>query len=128
MLNECMLIGHLGKDPESRSTAGGKMVVNFTLATSAGKDKPADWHNIVVWEKQAETCAQYLSKGMLVCVKGRIIYRSWDDKNGQKKYITEIVANQVVFLSPKKEEQTMSFPPKLSDLPGLEDFDGQIPF
>jgi len=101
MINSCHLIGRLGKDPELHNTNSGKTVCSFSLATDGyGKDAPPDWHNIVVWGKAAETCHQYLHKGSLVFVGGRIRYETYE-KDGVKKYITKIIANRVEFLDPK---------------------------
>ena len=104
-VNKVILIGNLGKDPEVRFTAGGKAVAKFSLATSerftdaSGQTQErTEWHNIVVWGKQAESCGQYLQKGRQVYIEGRIQNRSYDDKEGNKKYITEINAQRVQFL------------------------------
>lgn len=104
-INKAIIVGRLGSDPESRSTSGGKSVCNFNVATdSSWKDrdgqrqKQTEWHRIVVWGPQAETCAKYLSKGREVYVEGEIRTRSYDDKEGAKRYVTEIVARDVRFL------------------------------
>jgi single-strand DNA-binding protein len=98
-VNKAILVGRLGKDPETRYTSGGQAVCNFTLATdesfkdrSGERQKRTEWHRIVVWAKQAEIAQQYLHKGSLVYVEGRIQTRQWDDKEGQKRNTTEIVA------------------------------------
>jgi single-strand DNA-binding protein len=98
-VNKAILVGRLGKDPETRYTSGGQAVCNFTLATdesfkdrSGERQKRTEWHRIVVWAKQAEIAQQYLHKGSLVYVEGRIQTRQWDDKEGQKRTTTEIVA------------------------------------
>ncbi len=106
MLNKVFLIGNLGRDPEVRSTPSGQPVANFTLATSRRwKDKSGqrqeqtEWHNIVVWGKQAEIAGQYLTKGKQIYVEGRLQTRSWDDKtSGEKKYRTEIVCDNFQML------------------------------
>jgi single-strand DNA-binding protein len=106
MLNKVMLIGNLGRDPEVRSTPSGQPVANFTLATSRRwKDKSGqrqeqtEWHNIVVWGKQAEIAGQYLTKGKQVYVEGRLQTRSWEDKqSGEKKYRTEVVCENFQML------------------------------
>ncbi len=105
MLNKVMLIGNLGRDPEVRSTPSGQAVASFTLATTrrwrdknGQKQEQTEWHNIVVWGKQAENCGQYLAKGRQVYIEGSIRSRSYDDKEGNKRYITEIVAQRVQFL------------------------------
>ena len=104
-VNKVILIGDLGKDPEVRHTANGKAVARFSLATSevwndadGNRQERTEWHNVVVWGKQGETCAQYLAKGRQAYIEGSIRNRSYDDKNGQKRYITEIVAQRVRFL------------------------------
>ena len=105
-LNKVMLIGNLGKDPEVRYTSAGVPVATFSLATSdSWKDQDGntqektEWHNIVAWRKLAEICGEWLKKGKKVYIEGRIQTRSYDDKNtGQKRYITEIVADQMLML------------------------------
>jgi single-strand DNA-binding protein len=105
-VNKVILVGNLGKDPEVRYTPGGQAVANFTIATndswtdkSGQKQERTEWHRIVVWAKQAELCGEYLSKGRQVYVEGRLQTREWTNKEGVKQYTTEVVANQVVFLS-----------------------------
>ena len=101
MLNKVMLIGNLGRDPEVRSTPSGQAVASFTLATTrrwrdknGQKQEQTEWHNIVVWGKQAEIAGQYLTKGKQVYIEGRLQTRSWDDRQtGEKKYRTEIVCD-----------------------------------
>lgn len=104
-VNVAILVGNLGKDPEVRFTQSGRPVANFSIATSeswAGQDgnrqERTEWHNIVVWGKQAEMCGQYLAKGRQVYVQGRIQTRSYEDKTGNTRYITEVVAQRVQFL------------------------------
>jgi single-strand DNA-binding protein len=104
-LNRVMIIGRLGKDPEVRYTSGGMAVANFSMATSENwndkngqKQERTEWHNVVVWGKQAENCGKYLSKGRQAYVEGRLQTRSWDDKDGNKRYTTEIVAKTVQFI------------------------------
>ena len=104
-VNKVILLGRLGQDPELKYTPSGAAVCNFSMATSenwAGKDgqrqERTEWHRIVVWGKLAELCNQYLSKGRQAYVEGRLQTRSWDDKNGQKRYTTEINANTVQFI------------------------------
>jgi len=107
-VNKAILVGNLGRDPELRQTPNGQSVVNFTLATSeTWTDKSGErverteWHRIVVWGKTAETCNQYLSKGRTVYVEGRIQTREWEDKDGNKRYTTEINASTVNFIGPR---------------------------
>lgn len=104
-LNKAMIIGNLTRDPELRSLPGGTKVCSFSVATNrVWKDKngarqeSADYHNVVVFGRQAETVAQYMKKGSSIMVEGRIQTRSWDDKNsGEKKYRTEIIAERTQF-------------------------------
>ena len=105
-----IVVGNLGQDPELRSTDGGTSVCNFSVATNRvwyNKDKEKQeevaWHNIVVWGKNAENCKEYLSKGRKVYIRGRMQTRSWEDKEGVKRYRTEIVAEDVKFLSGKED-------------------------
>jgi single-strand DNA-binding protein len=107
-VNKAILVGNLGRDPELRHTQNGQAVVNFTLATSeTWTDKSGErverteWHRIVVWGKTGEMCAQYLSKGRTVYVEGRIQTREWEDKDGNKRYTTEINAQTVNFIGPR---------------------------
>ena len=109
-VNKAILIGNLGKDPELRYTSSGQAVASFSLATTDRyKDKDGnwqertDWHNIVVWGRQGETAKEYLSKGRSAYIEGRIQTRSYDDKEGNKKWITEIVASRVQFLGGRGE-------------------------
>lgn len=110
MLNRIVLIGRLTKDPELRYTQSGKAVCTFTLAVDRpylanNGNREADFINIVVWNKTAENCAQYLGKGKLVAVDGRLQIRSYDGQDGQRRYVTEVIADNVQFLSPKSEAQ-----------------------
>ena len=105
-VNKVILIWHLGADPDMRYTPSCNGVCELRLATSESwKDKNGqrqectEWHRVVVWGKTAEICAKYLAKGRQVFIEGRIQTRSYDDKEGQKRYITEIIANDVQFLS-----------------------------
>jgi single-strand DNA-binding protein len=104
-LNKVQLIGNLGKDPEVRFTGSGQAVANFPIATTEkwkNKDgqweEKTEWHNIVVWGKLAELCREYLNKGRPVYVEGKLQTRSWQDKDGNKRYTTEIVGQAVQFL------------------------------
>lgn len=104
-VNKVILVGNLGKDPEVRFTPSGRAVAKFPLATTdswmdqeSGRQERTEWHNIVVWGKQAENCGQYLAKGRQVYIEGAIRSRSYDDKDGNKRYVTEIVAQRVQFL------------------------------
>jgi single-strand DNA-binding protein len=108
MVNKAILIGRLGKDPEVRYTPDGLMVTNFNLATdeqwkdkSGQKVQKTEWHRIVTFGKLAEICGNYLAKGKLIFVEGRIQTRSWEDKEGVKRYTTEIVAADMRMLDSK---------------------------
>lgn len=107
--NRVQLIGNLGQDPETKTLESGKKVAHFTLATkddfknSEGqKVSETTWHNIVAWNGLADLAGKYLKKGGQVAVEGRIVYRTYDDKKGVTKYITEIVLNELMFLKPPK--------------------------
>jgi single-strand DNA-binding protein len=110
-VNKAILVGRLGRDPETRFTSGGQAVANFTLATDetfkdrAGeRQKRTEWHRIVLWGKLAEIAQQYLKKGMLVYVEGRIQTRQWEDKrDGQKRTTTEIVGTVMRMLTSRAE-------------------------
>lgn len=105
-VNKVILLGRLGQDPEYKVTPSGAAVCNFSLATSetwndknsGQKQEKTEWHRVVVWGKLAEICNQYLSKGSQAFVEGRLQTRSWEDKDGNKKYTTEINATTVQFV------------------------------
>jgi single-strand DNA-binding protein len=99
-VNKVILVGRLGRDPETRYTGGGQAVANFSVATdetykdkNGERQKRTEWHKIVVWGKQAEIAQQYLKKGSLIFIEGRIQSREWQDKEGQKRTSFEIVAS-----------------------------------
>ena len=99
-VNKVILVGRLGRDPETRYTGGGQAVANFSVATdetyndkAGDRQKRTEWHKIVVWGKQAEIAQQYLKKGSLVFIEGRIQSREWQDKEGQKRTSFEVVAS-----------------------------------
>jgi len=113
MINKVILVGRLGKDPEVRVTPDGTMVTNFNLATDEQwKDKngekvqKTEWHKIVTFGKLADICGQYLVKGKLVYIEGRIQTRSWEDKEGMKRYTTEIVASDMKMLDSKGQSKS----------------------
>lgn len=113
MVNKVFLIGHLGSDPEVKYTSEGSAVANFSIATSESwKDSQGDkvekteWHKIVTFGKLAEICGEYLTKGKQVWIEGRIQTRQWQDKEGNNKYTTEIVANQMKMLGGKPKEES----------------------
>jgi single-strand DNA-binding protein len=105
MLNKAFLIGRLGKDVDLRYTPAGTAVATFSIATTETytkqneKHEDTQWHNIVAWGAKGEAASKYLSKGSLVSVVGKIKHRSYDDRDGNKKYITEIHADELTFLS-----------------------------
>jgi single-strand DNA-binding protein len=110
-VNKAILIGNLGKDPELKYTPSGKAVASFSLATSerwtgadGQKNESTTWHNIVAWGKQAEILKEYLSKGKQVYIEGRIDNRSYEDKEGNKKYISEIVVTNFQFLGGRPQD------------------------
>lgn len=114
-VNKVIILGRLGQDLELKYTPGGMAVCNFTLATSeswadkAGqKQERTEWHRVVVWGKLAELCSQYLSKGRQAFVEGSLQTRSWDDKSGVKRYITEINAKTVQFIGAASIDQKNS--------------------
>ena len=109
-VNRVMLVGRLGRDPETRYTGSGQAVANFSVATDESykdrngeRQKRTEWHKIVVWGKQAEIAQQYLKKGSLVFIEGRIQSREWQDKEGQKRTSFEIVANNFRMLGGRAE-------------------------
>jgi len=109
-VNKVILVGRLGRDPETRYTGGGQAVANFSVATdetykdrNGEKQKRTEWHKIVVWGKQAEIAQQYLKKGSLIFIEGRIQSREWQDKEGQKRTSFEIVANNFRMLGGRSE-------------------------
>ena len=109
-VNKVILVGRLGKDPETRYTGAGQAVCNFSLATDESfkdrngeRQKRTEWHKIVVWGKQAEIAQQYLKKGAQIYLEGRIQSREWTDKEGQKRTSYEIVATDFRFLGSKSD-------------------------
>ena len=104
-VNKVILLGRLGANPEIRYTPSGAPVANFNIATSESwndkggqKQERTEWHRIVVWNKLAELCNQYLAKGRQAYIEGRLQTRQWDDKDGNKRYTTEVIATTVQFL------------------------------
>ena len=109
-VNKAILIGNLGRDPELKYTPSGRAVCTFTLATSerwtnqdGERQESTTWHNIVAWGKPAEIMNEYLAKGRQVYIEGRIVNRSYDDKEGNKRYISEVVVNQFQFLGSRSD-------------------------
>jgi len=109
-VNKVILIGRLGGDPELRYTPSGDAVANFRIATNrvwrdqeGNQQEKTEWHRIVAWRKLAERCGEYLKKGSHVYIEGRLETRSWEGKNGNKRYVTEVIANQMQMLEAKGE-------------------------
>ena len=135
-VNKVILVGNLGADPDVRYSSTGSAVVNFRIATSenwtnkeGGKETRTEWHRIVAFGKLAEICAEYLNKGKQVYIEGRLQSRSWEDKEGNKRWTTEIVANNVVMLGGPPGEQSRGMgdePPEGPPEPGQQEDD--IPF
>ena len=116
-LNKAMIIGNLGRDPEMRYTPGGQAVTQFTVAVNRNYkgqngewQEETEWFRVVVWGQQAERAAEYLRKGNKVYIEGRLQTRQWEDKDGQKRYTTELVANQVTSLQPRTREDGIPEP------------------
>jgi len=142
-INKVTIIGNLGRDPEPRHTPQGMAVTTFSIATSESwtdkegqKQERTEWHRIVTWNKLAELCAKYLAKGRQVYVEGKLQTRNWEDKEGNKRYTTEIVANTVQFLgsnnganannsSSTQNDDPFGEPPSFNSGPGASD---EIPF
>ncbi len=109
-VNRVIILGRLGTDPEVKYTQGGTAVTRFNVATNESwlnkegqKEEKTEWHRIVVWGKQAENCGQYLAKGRQVYVEGRLQTSNWEDKDGNKRYTTEIIAQTVQFIDSRAE-------------------------
>ncbi|MBA3003844.1 MAG: single-stranded DNA-binding protein, partial [Desulfurivibrio sp.] len=108
MVNKVILIGNLGKDPEVRYSQAGAAIASFNVATTetwkkqdGSKEELTEWHRIVAFGRLGEICGEYLSKGSKVFIEGRLQTRKWDDKDGNTKYTTEIVAREMKMLSPR---------------------------
>ena len=141
-VNKVILVGRLGKDPEVRYTGGGKAVANFSIATDESyknndgeKVEKTEWHNIVVWGNSVEAFVQkYLHKGDMVYVEGKLQTRSWDDKDGNKKYTTEINVNDIKALvtknsgQPAQAKPTTNKPAQRQAAPAAAVDDSDIPF
>ncbi len=126
-LNRVVLIGHLGADPDLKTTATGRSLCNLKVATEdVWKDKAGqrqektEWHRITVWGQQAETCGKYLKKGRQVYIEGSLETRTWDDKDGNKRFSTEVRADKVLFLGGKDAEQPEPRKPVERE-PGVDD-------
>jgi single-strand DNA-binding protein len=128
-LNRVVIMGNLGQDPELRYTQNQTPVCTLNVATTDYRTSPdgqrqefTEWHRVVVWSKQAENCSKYLTKGRTVLVEGRLQTRSWEDKQGQKKYMTEIVANNVQFVGGQRDRAPQ---PQMGDDMGAPRSGGQ---
>lgn len=124
MVNKVILIGNLGRDPEVRYTASGQAVANFPIATTEyGSSKEGErkeyteWHRIVAWGRLAEICGEYLVKGKSVYIEGSLRTRSWEDKDGVKKWTTEVVARTMQMLSPAGSGGQKKSSSSKSDIP-----------
>lgn len=105
MKNKVQLIGNVGNDPEIKNLEGGKKVANLTIATNDSykndkgeKVEQTEWHKVVAWGKTAEIIEKYVTKGLQIAIEGKLTHRSYDDKNGEKRYVTEVVANDLLLL------------------------------
>jgi single-strand DNA-binding protein len=131
-MNVVALVGRLTKDPELRYTSTGTAVTSFTLAVDdpyAKGDKKADFLNIVTWKQTAEACANYLKKGRMCAVEGRMSTRNYDNNEGKKVYVTEVVANNVRFLEKAEgSQQRDNTPPPLEDGKPIDISDDDLPF
>ncbi len=110
-LNKVILVGNLGKDPEVRSIPNGAKVANFSIATTerytdkqGQKVDKTEWHRIVMWRGLAEVAERYLKKGSMICIEGKLTTRSWEDQNGQKRYTTEILADNMQMLGGRNQQ------------------------
>lgn len=134
MLNRVMIIGRLGTDPELRYTQGGQPVCSLRIATdesytdrNGNRVEATEWHRVIAFQRSAENCNQYLRKGSLVYVEGRLSTRKWQDQKGQERYTTEIRADRVQFLDRKEnggqkpaqrqEQRQDTYPDDMSDIP-----------
>ncbi len=137
-VNKAIVVGNLGRDPEVRYTQGGQAVCNFSVATnerwrdkSGNEQEQTEWHRIVTWGKLAEICGEHLSKGRMVFIEGRLQTREWTDRQGDKRYTTEIVARDVQFLDRSGRQAGPDKAPPDDDFgpPPRPDEDGEdVPF
>lgn len=127
-VNKVILVGNLGADPTMRYTPSGTAVANFNVATTerftnrnGERDSRTEWHRVVAWGRLAEICNQYLKKGKQIYIEGRLQTRNWEDQSGNKRYTTEVVANNMVMLGRAGETEDMppqDFPPDdFADMP-----------
>ena len=128
-MNKFLLIGNVGKDPEVITTNSGKKVAKFSLAETFGKE--TQWRNIVCWEKTAEIVEQYVKKGMKIGIDGRVTYRTYEDKDGNKRQITEVVAKEIELLGSKPAESSQETTSQETQQPPVQDSgvaDDGLPF
>ncbi len=127
-VNKVILVGNLGADPTMRYTPSGTAVANFNVATTerftnrnGERDSRTEWHRVVAWGRLAEICNQYLKKGKQIYIEGRLQTRNWEDQSGNKRYTTEVIANNMVMLGRAGEAEDMppqDFPPDdFQDMP-----------
>lgn len=136
-VNKVILVGRLGQDPEVRFTQGGTAVANLRIATdetwkdqSGERQQRTEWHRVVAWSKLADICGQYLRKGRLVYIEGRLQTRSWEDREGNKRYTTEVRADNMVMLGGRSEEgqAAPAAQPAAAASPDSGTSDDDIPF
>ena len=141
-INKVILIGRLGRDPEVKYTPSGQAVAKFSIATdetykdrNGEQQRRTEWHNIVAWRRLAEICGEYLVKGKLVYIEGRLQTRQWEDRDGNKRNTTEIIAREMKMLSAKGEGERSGISsgqeeptPAPSPAPSAEITDDDIPF
>jgi single-strand DNA-binding protein len=136
-VNKVILIGNLGKDPEIRTTPQGTSLARCSVATtttwkdaSGAKQERTEWHDVVAWERLAQICGEYLHKGKMVYVEGSLQTRSWEDQNGQKRYKTEVKANNVVMLSPppRSDSAQPRVPRESEAAEPVAAYDDDVPF
>lgn len=133
-MNKVILVGNLTRDPELSETPNRTAVCNFSIAvnrdyTNADGERDTDFFNITVWRSRAETCGQYLKKGSKVGVVGSLQNRSYEDKDGIKRYVTDIIAEQVEFLSSKPQQEEQQVQSNNKKRPQLEEVDDEkLPF
>lgn len=129
-INKVILVGHLGKDPDVRYLDGGVSVASFPLATSetfnkeGRKVEQTEWHNIVMWRGLADVAAKYLQKGKLVYIEGKLRTRTFDDKDGNKKYTTEVIAENFTLLGRRTDFDNENTPRAFSKAPNDQGTDG----
>lgn len=133
-LNKVMIIGRLGRDPEMRYTPSGRPVTTFTVATDrtwntadGERHSETEWFNIVAWGNLAEICKQHLAKGKLVYIEGRLQTRRWEDSEGNKRTSTEIIANEMIILSDRREAYPQAGEVEVDEEEG-EETEDEFPF